>query len=285
MRLYYFFIISFIIAGFGCKTNSESNEKLTSNDAITKVKQDSITETTITSTVDSVYQIEHQNDIKNDHQSRLNHNTFTQLLTKHTKDGKINYATLKSEQQQLKKYLNKLAEYPPDDSWSRNEQLAYWINLYNASTINLILENYPLTSIKNINNGNPWSLAFISVGDKKYTLDEIEKDIIHSLSNDPRVHFALNCSANSCAPIPNKAFESYSIDAQLENQTKSFINNATKVSANNEIEISKLFMWYKDDFNVDSLGMIHFLNKYLDSTIDADTKIKYSEYDWNLNQK
>lgn len=276
-NLFTIFVVSIILL-IGCKSPQKETPSV-SND----IEID--TTTTSIASLDTFNEmvVERENNIKIDQQSRLNHDEYSNLLHKYSQNGKVDYQGLKTEQIALKNYLKKLSNFQPDDSWSRNEQLAYWINLYNASTINLILDHYPVNSIKEINNGSPWSLKIVNVGDSICTLDELENKIIRPLFNDPRIHFALNCGARSCAPIPDRAFEGYDLNDQLNQQTKSFLKDELNSTNSNEIELSKVFDWYKEDFKSNPDSIILFLNKYMDTTINKDTKIKYKEYDWNLN--
>ena len=135
-----------------------------------------------------------------------------------------------------------MADNPVQSSWSRNEKMAYWINLYNASTVQLILNNYPTSSIQNINGGKPWDKRWIKSGSKTYTLNEIENSILRPQFKDARIHFAVNCAAKSCPRLMNKAFTASNLNSLLDENARWFINNSTfnDISAK-KVEISKIF--------------------------------------------
>lgn len=211
------------------------------------------------------------------------HSAFNTLLSKYvTSSGTVNYAGFKSQKSTLDKYLKSLADNPVQSSWSRNEKMAYWINLYNASTVQLILNNYPTSSIQNINGGKPWDKRWIKSGSKTYTLNEIENSILRPQFKDARIHFAVNCAAKSCPRLMNKAFTASNLNSLLDENARWFINNSTfnDISAK-KVEISKIFNWYSGDFG----NIIDYLNKYSKTEIKSNAKVSYKEYDWKLNGK
>ena len=136
----------------------------------------------------------------------IDHVAWDTMLQKYvSSDGVVNYEQWKNDETALTDYIDKLSANIPQQSWCENETLAYWMNLYNASTVSLILENYPLESIRDI--GDPWDIIFIKVGEKEYSLNDIEHKIIRKEFNEPRIHFALVCAAKSCPPLLNEAYE------------------------------------------------------------------------------
>ncbi len=212
------------------------------------------------------------------------HSVWSAELKKYVSDdGKVNYKAWANDQDALDVYLSQLAGTQPLSNWSTNVQLAYWINVYNAYTIKLVLQHYPVQSIKDIHQGNPWDLDWIKLDGKTYSLSQIENEYIHQRFRDPRIHFALNCAARSCPPLLNEAYDPAKLDAQLTSRTKSFItdqhhNQITTLP----IHLSQLFVWYKDDFKPD---VISFLNTYLTTPISNDAGIEYVEHDWSLNSE
>lgn len=211
----------------------------------------------------------------------VNHTDFDKLLKKHVSpSGKVSYSGLKSERSNLNNYIAKLSSNPPTSDWPRNEKLAFWINAYNAYTIDLILENYPVKSITDLDGGSPWKVNRIEIGGKKYSLDQIENKIIRPQFKDARIHFAVNCAAKSCPSLLNEAFFPDKLNSQLNAQTKKFINNKNFNSiSENAISVSKIFEWYAEDFG----DLIAFLNKYSTTKISAEAEKSFSEYDWSLN--
>ena len=212
------------------------------------------------------------------------HSAFNALLVKHvTADGKVNYTGFKTDKPKLDEYLSILSKNAPTEKWTKNEKLAYWINLYNAGTIQLILINYPVKSIMEINGGKAWDLKFIKSGSQTLSLNQIENEIIRPRFKEPRIHFAVNCAAKSCPKLLNKAFYAHILDKQLHTATKKFINNSYKNTITpSTIKISKIFEWYAIDFGGKE-KLINYFNQYSNTKINSNAKISFMEYNWDLN--
>ncbi|NGY37888.1 DUF547 domain-containing protein [Flavobacterium sp. XN-5] len=212
----------------------------------------------------------------------INHAKWNTLLQKNvSKNGKVNYKAFQKDSKELQSYLNELSGNVPTKSWSKNATLAYWINAYNAYTVKLILDNYPTKSIKEIN--DPWGKKFISLGNKKYSLEEIEHEILRKM-DEPRIHFAINCASFSCPNLLNEAYTETKLEKQLVAISKSFINDKTKNTITaNEIEISKIFDWFSGDFKKKG-SVIDFLNQYSTIKISSKAKVNYKDYNWKLNE-
>ena len=145
----------------------------------------------------------------------VSHQEWSDLLAKYVDPyGKVNYEGFKADESKLDAYLERLSKNPAMPFWKVNEQEAFWINAYNAFTIKLILDHYPVKSIKDINvdGKDAWQIPFIELGDKKYSLGYIENTMLRGQFNDSRIHFAINCSAHSCPPLRNNAFSAENID-------------------------------------------------------------------------
>ena len=214
--------------------------------------------------------------------SKPNHDAWNDLLKKHVSaDGKVNYKGFKQDMPALESYLGDLTRNPIQNDWSRPEKMAYWINAYNAFTIKLILDNYPLKSIIALDNGKTWDIKRIQLGEKTYSLNGIENDILRPQYKDARIHFAVNCAAKSCPPLLNRAWTGDNLSKYLDQQAKAFINNSkyNKISAD-AVQISKIFEWYAADFG----DIIAYLNKYSNVKINPAATITYLEYDWALNE-
>lgn len=213
---------------------------------------------------------------------------FNDLLQKHvTKDGIVDYKSFKIDEPKLDVYISYLEKTAPDNTWSENKQKAFWINAYNAYTIKIILENYPLKSIMNINKEGKtaWKIPFAKVGGKTYTLDYIEHEILRKTLFDPRIHVGVNCASGSCPKLGNMAFTEDTIDSTLEKLMKEFINDSTRNKiSNNKVQISSIFDWFKEDF-IKNGTVIDYLNTYSDTEINSNAKIEYLKYDWSLNRK
>ena len=215
-------------------------------------------------------------------QVTLSHEVWDKLLRANVSaSGKVNYKGFKSNSAKLDAYLQALKANPPQSDWSRNQKLAYWINVYNAFTVKLITDNYPTSSITKLEGGKPWDKKWIKIDGKTYSLDKIENAIIRPTFKEPRIHFAVNCAAKSCPPLLNRAWTADNLERNLEQQTKSFINNTTynKIS-DNKVQISKIFEWYAADFG----NLIPYLNKYANTKIKDGTNVEFLEYDWALNE-
>ncbi len=213
----------------------------------------------------------------------FSHDLWDELLRKYvSSSGYVNYVGMRSEKANLDKYLAQLAANPPQKGWSRNEEMAYWINAYNAFTVKLILDHYPVKSIRDIHSGNPWDVKWIELGGNTYSLNQIENDKLRKRFGDARIHFAVNCAARSCPPLLNRAWTASSLSQTLDQRAKAFINNPkyNQISPS-AAKVSKIFEWYAADFG----DLRTFLNKYSKTSLEAGATIQYLEYDWSLNGK
>jgi len=211
-----------------------------------------------------------------------NHEAWDKLLRQYVSAaGKVNYAGLKKDGAKLDAYLKMLSENSPQASWSRGEKMAFWINAYNANTVKLIVDNYPVSSITKLHGGNPWKVEWVKIGGKTYSLDFIENGILRPQFKDARIHFAVNCAAKSCPPLLNRAWTASTLESNFQSRAKAFINNPAfnKIGAK-EVQVSKIFEWYAADFG----NLISFLNKYSATQIKPNTTVKYLEYNWALNE-
>lgn len=211
-----------------------------------------------------------------------NHGPWDALLQKHVNgSGKVNYAGIKANEAALDAYLASLAKEIPDGQWDRKEAMAYWINAYNAYTVKLILNNYPLKSITDLDGGDPWKVKWINLAGKKYSLNNIEHDILRPRYKDARIHFAVVCAAESCPPLPNRAFTASNLNRMMEQKARAFIRNSKFNQTTGEVKVSKIFDWYGEDFG----DLRTYLNKYATTPIPEGTDIGYMDYDWSLNKQ
>lgn len=209
------------------------------------------------------------------------HTLWGSLLKKHVSgQGKVNYQGFKQDKQQLKTYLTFLEQNQPDPDATLNNQLAYWMNAYNAFTVKLIIDHFPVRSIKDIK--DPWGQRFFQIGTKWYNLNDIEHKVLRKLG-DPRIHFGINCASISCPKLLNKAFTANNVQAELESLAKDFINDPDQNQLTaTQVKISKIFDWFAKDFKKEG-DIISFLNGYADLKVDKDARIRYLDYNWNLN--
>ncbi len=212
----------------------------------------------------------------------IDHSVFSELLQRYVSiNGNVNYNGFRSEWKTLSAYIEGLNKNLPNEDSSRQEKLAYWINAYNAMTIDLILRNYPVKSIKDIK--DPWKQRLWKLGDKWYNLDEIEHQIIRKM-DEPRIHFALVCAAVSCPRLYNKAFTGENLENDLSKLTREFLTDTSKNSiSENSLELSKIFQWFSKDFKQNG-SLIDFLNQYSDVKISPKAKKRFKTYNWDLNE-
>jgi len=225
--------------------------------------------------------------------SPISHEIWNNLLQKHVDNtGLVNYKGIMKDSLQFNRYLGLLkANHPNNKNWSEDEQLAYWINAYNAFTVKLIIDYYPVKSIKDIAGSipfinSPWDLKFIKIEGETYDLNNIEHGIIRENFSEPRIHFALVCAAISCPRLRNEAFTPSRLDQQLEEETKYFFNNTTKnkISAD-KIQLSKLLSWYWGDFEGVAKSRAEYVNRYSTVKANSSAKVDYLDYSWELNEQ
>lgn len=224
----------------------------------------------------------------------VDHSAFDRLLKKHVNEkGLVNYKGFKADEKAFNQYLATLSQNAPAASWSKSEQMAYWINAYNAYTIRLILDHYPVKSIKDIGSKiqipfvtTPWAAEFFSIGGKKMSLDDIEHGTLRKKYNDPRIHFALVCASISCPRLRNEAYTAAKLESQLDDQGQDFLNNPAKNKiSKTSAQLSKYFDWYKSDWAENGQSVVKWVNKYSKTKLDANAKITYQDYNWNLNEQ
>ena len=223
----------------------------------------------------------------------VSHEIFDQLLNKYVgKNGFVDYKGFQKERAKLKEYLTLLQSTAPGKSWSKNEEIAYWINVYNAFTIELVLQHYPVESIKDIGSSiqipfvnTPWDIKFIEIGGETYDLNNVEHGILRKKWKEPRVHFAINCASYSCPVLREEAYTAEKLDDQLSDQAKRFINDDFRNDiTKDKAQLSKLFDWFGGDFKA-VMPIKDFINQYADVKIGDKTDISYKEYDWRLNEQ
>lgn len=220
----------------------------------------------------------------------LDHSKWTTLLQKHvTSDGHVDYGGFEADSLKLDEYLTLLGEHHPDPkTWSTDAQIAYWINVYNAYTVKLIVDHYPVESIKDIGGSiykvnTAWDIKLIELGGETYDLNNIEHSILRKQFDEPRMHFAINCASISCPKLHNKAFEAGNLDQQLTDAAQLFINDNSR----NEItpdaaQLSKIFSWFKGDFTKEK-SLVEFINMYSETPLNEDARIGHLDYNWSLN--
>ena len=220
----------------------------------------------------------------------VSHTIWNELLQQHVEaDGFVDYKGFVKDKAKLQKYLDLLSSAHPQENWSREEKMAYWINAYNAFTVKLIVDNYPVESIKDIKNGIPfvntvWDIKFIKIQGKEYDLNNIEHSILRKDFKDARIHAAVNCASYSCPVLRNEAFVASKLDAQLDDSMRKFVNDTRRNRiSENDPKLSSIFKWFSGDFKDDAGSVRAFVNKYAKTKIKDGANIDYLEYDWRLN--
>lgn len=195
-------------------------------------------------------------------------------------EGRVDYKRWKEDTILLDAYIAELENNPPKPFWRSNDSLGYFINAYNAITVKLILDHYPIKSIRKL--VTPWRLKRFKLNNTFISLNHIEHKILRKM-NDPRIHFAINCASRSCPKLQNSAFFSHKIDQQLEHATKAFINDSSKnkISKDN-VQLSRIFQWFAKDFG-NKKQRLNFIQSYTQECIDSHVKIRFLSYDWRLN--
>ena len=213
--------------------------------------------------------------------------SYNTLLGKYVTSGGVKYAEWKAnaaDVQAIQSVVDGIAKENVA-AMGKQQQLAFYINAYNAWILHEALGKYPTSSVK-----DAFFTFFtgkrIAVAGQQTSFNSLEKDTIRSKFSEPRVHFALNCASRSCPPLNRSAFSADKLDGQFEALAKGYVNSDRGVKYNaaaKSAELSKIFDWYKDDFKADG-GAIAFINKRRSTQIPADAKISFQDYDWGLNE-
>lgn len=204
--------------------------------------------------------------------------------------GRVRYATLKKEltpSHPFTVYVQSVQQVSEVEyqKWTPAEQKAFLINAYNALTVKLIVDNYPVKSIKKIGGlfTKPWSVKFFRLfGGKIQSLDPIEHEWLRPKFKDYRIHAAVNCASESCPPLRRSAFTADQLDAQLDEQMKAWLSDPTRNDLSGAtLKLSKIFDWYKKDFEQWGGGVLKVVSKY--ATIHGKD-YKFLDYNWDLNE-
>ena len=190
-----------------------------------------------------------------------------------------------ADRAQLQAYIEKLSTMDIE-ALPRDAEMATWFNLYNAKTIELILENYPTKSIRKIS--NPWKRKRLVVNGKKMSLDDIEHGTVRRKYNEPRVHYAFNCASIGCPNVKRSAWEASTLEADLAQASRDFIASDRGVAVRDgKIIASSIFKWYKKDFGGNEAGILAHLRQYASGSkkaaLEATNNINKYDYDWDLN--
>ncbi len=226
------------------------------------------------------------------------HAAWTMILGRSVRAGEVAYAPLAGEGTPLlTSYLDGLSSACADDyaRWTRAERLAYWINAYNAFTVKLVLDHYPIASIRKIGwlPGAAFRERFIPMPGLKggsVSLDDIENGTLRADFREPRIHFALVCASLSCPMLRGEAYRGADLDRQLDDQARTFLADATKNhfdTATNTLHLSSIFKWFRADFEAAAGSLPAYVARYLNDprATAPGVRIEFLDYDWSLNDQ
>jgi hypothetical protein len=238
----------------------------------------------------------------NDPTSReaVDYSSWSELLMRHVRSAKgastrFDYASVTAkEREQLNGYVQKRAS-ERISACNPNEQMAYWINLYNALTVQVVLEHWPVSTIRDIDispglfSSGPWGKKLITVEGEAVSLDDIEHRILRPIWMDPRIHYAVNCASIGCPDLRAKAFSADTLDADLDAAARSFINHPRAVMVEGTgVKVSSIYEWFKADFGGDDRAVIEHLRQYAEPALRKQLEQVHSvnahHYDWTVNQ-
>lgn len=229
----------------------------------------------------------------------IDHTVWDGLLKRYIKPGPnaVNLfrydAVTKADKEKLRGYIAMLSK-TPISTFRRHEQLAYWINFYNALTVKVVLDHFPVASIRDIDispglfSSGPWGKKLVTVEGEKLSLDDMEHRILRPIWRDARIHYAVNCASIGCPNLQTDAFTGANADALLTLGARQYINSARGVnSKDGEITISKIYDWFQVDFGDNEQQVINHLKKYskpdLKKKLQSIGEISGYVYDWALN--
>ena len=229
--------------------------------------------------------------------SALDYSAYGRVLSTYVRGGQVDYTALKAHPEELQHFLSDLATVDLA-TLNPGQQEALYINAYNAFTLSLIVQNYPIASIRDLDGGNPWGVRRFDFANGTITLDQIENKHLRLLG-DPRVHAAINCASISCPPLQGAPFLAETLDAQLEAAARDWVRGFTL--SGGVLTGSRIFDWYGDDFRKgygapDIAGVdgkveaaLNFVAHYWPEQAGAlqggGVKLAYGEYDWGLNRR
>ena len=231
---------------------------------------------------------------------KLDHSSWNRLLKSYLHAGKdglnrFDYAALNSGgRAELNNYLTYLQSVDPA-ALSRNEQFAFWTNLYNAKTVEIVASHYPVRSIRDIKLSGlfvrgPWRKKLVQVSGVRLSLDDIEHRILRPIWRDPRIHYAVNCASVGCPNLLTHAYSGTSLEHMLDQAARAYINSPRGVSFNgSRVVVSSLYEWYAADFGGSVESVLAHLRKYAGNTlanrIAGITRFDGYDYNWTLNDK
>ena len=246
-----------------------------------------------------------------DTQTSLDYGSYRKTLTAYvSEDGLVDYAGLKENRECFDQFVAQLPQLSRAsyDQWTREEQLAFWMNTYNALTLKAVIDHYPVKSIKDIGSAlkSVWDKLTFNVMEDSLTLNQIEHKILRKQFKDPRIHMAINCASIGCPPLANEPLQAERLDEQFKRLTERFLarpSNFTIDRSSEIVYVSSIFKWFGGDFveiygnefkrpgfNRKENAVLNYIGLHLDHSDQAFLRrkkfeVKYLDYDWGLNKQ
>ena len=239
--------------------------------------------------------------------AKVDHSAWDRMLKTYVKpDGtglnRLAYAAFKKNDHQALKAYVQLLQATQVSKLNKNEQFAFWANLYNAKTIDVVLDHYPVTSIrkitikssllgflkKSVGAGGPWKAKIMTVAGEQLSLDDIEHGIMRPIFRDPRVHYAVNCASIGCPNLRTKALTGANLETELDAGAREYINSPRGVAVSgSDVTASSIFKWFQSDFGGSEAGVLKHVTQYAEPKLKAKLQransVSSYEYDWALN--
>ena len=230
----------------------------------------------------------------------VNHDAWSHLLNKYIStdaDGlnRFDYRAVTAPDRKLLADQIAYLQGVPISRYNRNEQFAYWANLYNAVTVRTILDNYPVDSIRDINDGflspGPWNRKLTTVEGVQLSLNDIENRILRPIWRDPRVHYAVNCASVGCPNLRKTAFTATGIDRTLDTAASDYINSprGVRIRTDGTLVVSSIYIWFRGDFGNGKDDVLAHLRRYagpgLKPRLSGTSVLRRYDYDWSLNEQ
>ena len=231
--------------------------------------------------------------------ARIDHSAWDALLARHVaaRDGGANLVAYDGfsakDRAQLERYVTAMAAIPIGD-YPRDEQLAYWINLYNALTVQVVLDNLPVASIRDINtspglfSSGPWGQEVVSVEGHALSLNDIEHRILRPIWRDPRIHYGVNCASIGCPDLAPRAYTGATVQGMLDAAARSYVNDPRGVLVRDgKVTVSRIYDWFIEDFGGSEQAVLDHLRRYAEPDLAARLTVvgglTDTQYDWSLN--
>lgn len=226
----------------------------------------------------------------------LSHSALTSLLGRVVSEARVDYAMLKAEPAPLDRYLMAISSVSRTTfgGWDKADRIAFLCNAYNAFTLRLIRDHYPVKSIREIGGAfrSPWDLPIVLLFEQSTTLDKLEHQWLRKEYQEPRIHFALVCAAVGCPPLREEAYVGSALGRQLDDQARRFLASSDKNRVGRKervVYLSPIFKWYGEDFEQSSGSVLAALRSYWPggpaNSPGESFRIRYTDYDWALNDR